>query len=151
MNFLDRIVDRWDWLVGKVRPVWRIIVMVFCGIGKFFLYLWRFVWFFRGVLVSLPVAAVALYIAAQAQKKLPEVLEITHIIIDPKAENALFDLFVMTEDFITRDVAIFAPLALTAFCIAMTILSKRTLYPWLISVFTLVLPIVLYVLNTYPM
>ena len=118
---------------------------------KFFLYLWKFIWFFRGAVISVPVAAAALYIASQAREKLPEVVEITHIIIDPNAENPLFGLFVMTSDLITRDVAIFVPLVLTGFCIIMTILSKRTLYPWLISVFSLVLPIVIYALNTYPM
>jgi hypothetical protein len=72
-------------------------------------------------------------------------------VIDKDAEDAIFGLFVMTSEQITRDVAIAAPLGLTAVCLICTIFSKRTLYPWLISVFTLCLPIVMYLLNTYPM
>jgi hypothetical protein len=90
-------------------------------------------------------------VAAWGREKLPEVVQITHVVIDRDAEDALFGLFVMTTEQITRDVALFVPLVLTAFCLVMTILSKKPLYPWLISVFTLCLPIVMYFLNTYPM
>ena len=36
-------------------------------------------------------------------------------------------------------------------CLVCTVLSKRTLYPWLISLLSLTLPVVMYYLNTYPM
>jgi hypothetical protein len=151
MNWLDRIVEKWNWLVSKVRPVWDVIKRAFSIVGTIFAVIWKAIYGLRGILLSAPVAAAALLIASWAQNNLPEVVEITHVMIDPKAENPLFGLFVMTTDLITRDVAIFAPLALTGVCLICTIFSKRTLYPWLISVFTLCLPIVMYLLNTYPM
>ena len=151
MNFLDQIVEKWNWLKDKVRPVWEATKKVFSMVGKVFAVIWKAIFSLRGIWISAPVAAAALLVASWAEKNLPEVVEITHVIIDWDAENALFGLFVMTTEFITRDVAIFVPLALTAFCLLMTILSKKTLYPWLISIFTLCLPIVLWFLNTYPM
>lgn len=151
MNFLDRIVEQWNSLVDQIRPSWILAKKIFRGVGLVFVFLWKFIFGIRGIIISVPVALAALYVASWGQQNLPEVVEITHIVIDTHAENALFGLFVMSTDMITRDVALFMPLALTAFCLVMTILSKRTLFPWLISIFTLVLPVVMYYLNTYPM
>jgi hypothetical protein len=85
------------------------------------------------------------------KEHLPEAVEVTHVMIDKEAEGAIFGLLVMTTEMLARDVVIVSSLALTALCLICTIFSKRTLYPWLISVLTLCLPIVMYYLNTYPM
>ena len=151
MHWLDWIVEKWNWLKDKVRPVWDVIKKVFIILYRIFMALWKTVYSLRGVLLSIPVAIAGMIVAAWGQSNLPEVVEITHVIIDRNAENPLFGLFVMTTDLITRDVALFVPLALTAFCLVMTILSKRTLFPWVISILTLCLPIVIWFLNTYPM
>lgn len=151
MNWLDKIVEKWNWLVGKVRPVWEATKNVFGSIGYVLSLLWKYIYMFRGILISAPVAAAAVLVASWSQKNLPEMVEITHVVVDKEAEGALFGLFVMTTEQIGRNVAVGVPLFLTAVCLVFTILSKRTLYPWLISVFTLCLPIVMYFLNTYPM
>ncbi len=151
MNWLDKIVEKWNWLKDQVRPVWNATKKAFSVVGNIFAVIWKVIYSLRGILISAPVAAAALLIASWAQQNLPEVVQITHVVIDRDAENALFGLFVMTSDLITRDVAIFVPLVLTGFCLLMTVLSKKVLYPWLISIFTLCLPIVMWALNTYPM
>ena len=151
MNWLDRIVEKWNWLKDQVRPVWDVFKRAFSILAIIFRALWKTVFGLRGIILSAPVAAAAIWVAAWGQKKLPEVVEITHVAIDLEAENALMGMFVLNTELITRDVALFVPLALTAFCLLMTILSKKTLYPWLISIFTLCLPVVMWFLNTYPM
>lgn len=151
MNWLDKIVEKWNWLVGKVRPVWEATKNVFGSIGHVLSLLWKYIYMFRGILISAPVAAAAVLVASWSQKNLPEMVEITHVVVDKESEGALFGFFVMTTEQIGRNVAVGVPLFLTAVCLVFTILSKRTLYPWLISVFTLCLPIVMYFLNTYPM
>ena len=151
MNWLDRIVEKWNWLLSKVRPVWDVTKKVFSVIGNVFRVIWKILFGIRGILISAPVAAAAIYIASWAQEHLPEAVEITHVMIDKEAEGAIFGLFVMTTEMLARDVVIVSSLALTALCLICTIFSKRTLYPWLISVLTLCLPIVMYYLNTYPM
>ena len=42
------------------------------------------------------------------------------------------------------------PLILTCFCLLLMFCSKKILYPWLISVFSLMLPIVLWLTNVFP-
>ena len=42
------------------------------------------------------------------------------------------------------------PLGLTLGCLALMFLSKRATFPWIISVFTLALPLLLLLSNLYP-
>ena len=151
MNWLDRIVEKWNWLVGKVRPVWDVIAAIFRGIGRVFALTWKYIFLFRGIIISAPLAAAAVIVAAWGRKNLPDMVEITHVALNREAEGAIFGMFVMNTEFISQDVAVYVPLTLTGICVVMTILSKRTLYPWLIGVLTLCLPIVMYLLNIYPM
>ena len=51
---------------------------------------------------------------------------------------------------ISRDLAVLGPLAVTGGCLLLMFCSRRTFYPWIISIFTLVLPILLYLTNVYP-
>lgn len=50
---------------------------------------------------------------------------------------------------VTRGVAVLTPLALTVLCLVLMLCSKKVLYPWLISVFSLVLPLVIWLTNTF--
>ncbi len=51
---------------------------------------------------------------------------------------------------ISRGTAVLLPLAVTAICIALMLCSKKMLYPWLISMFSLVLPLVIWFSSTFP-
>lgn len=89
-----------------------------------------FRWFFqlRGVALSLPVAVIAVLLAVNNAANLPGALMIG------AGRNVIT---------IGRSVLIMGPLALTALSILMTLFSKKVIYPWLISVFTLLLPLAL--------
>ena len=50
---------------------------------------------------------------------------------------------------ITRGVAVLVPLAVTCICIVLMLCSKKMLYPWLISVLSLVLPWVIWLASTF--
>ena len=50
---------------------------------------------------------------------------------------------------ISREMAVYGPLALTGGCLLMMIFSRKVIYPWLISVFTLLLPLLLIALNFF--
>jgi hypothetical protein len=52
---------------------------------------------------------------------------------------------------VPRELAVIAPVAVTALCVLLVLCSKKALYPWLISIFTLVLPALIYYTNIYPM
>ena len=54
-------------------------------------------------------------------------------------------------DLISRNSAIMWPLAVTGACLVLMFFSKKALFPWAVSIFTLVLPILLLFSNAYPM
>ena len=97
-------------------------------------------WLFRlrKILLSLPVIVVSVYLAVLNSKRLPETVGIG---LQETGE------FLQT---VPRQVAVFGPLAITAVCLLLMLCSKKTLYPWLISVFTLVLPVFVWFVATFP-
>ena len=51
---------------------------------------------------------------------------------------------------ITRELAVLGPVAITALCLLLMFCSKRILTPWFVSIFSLVLPVFVLVLNIFP-
>ena len=52
--------------------------------------------------------------------------------------------------FVARGVAVLIPFGVTLVCLLMMLCSKKILYPWLISLFSLVLPLVVWLTNNLP-
>lgn len=50
---------------------------------------------------------------------------------------------------IDRSVAVYGPLALTFLCLILMFCSRKTLYPWLISIFSLALPGLILLTNLF--
>ena len=100
--------------------------------------IWKYLYMFRGVIISIPVAVVAIMQALKNADHLPEEVGI---------ELLSTGEFGMT---VGRTTAVLVPLAVTGVCILMTCISKRTLFPWLISVFSIVLPLLIWFTNVYP-
>ncbi len=92
----------------------------------------------RSILLSIPVAIAAIALAIRNMAKLPEQVGVN---LQASGEYAMT---------ISRGVAILGPLALTAVCLLLMFCSRRVVYPWLISLFSLVLPLVLWFTNTFP-
>lgn len=100
--------------------------------------IWKVIWTCKGVIISLPVLWIAIVQAFQNAGRLPEMVG-----LNIQATGA----YGMT---VTRSTAVVVPLLITLVCILMTCLTKRNLFPWLISVFSLVLPVLIWVINIYP-
>lgn len=98
----------------------------------------------RGLLISIPVAIIALKLAAENSALLPEIVHFEAAGVDA-AKNLVFETYT-----VTRQVAVMAPLTLTFASLLMVVLSRRIVYPWVISVFTLLLPYILQIINTFP-
>jgi hypothetical protein len=92
----------------------------------------------RSVFLAIPVIFLALRLAAYNSEHLPLLVG-----LDLQTSGE----FAKT---ISRQTAVTFPLFLTGGCLVLTFLSKKTLYPWLISVFSLAIPILLLVTNMYP-
>ena len=100
--------------------------------------IWHYIYMFRAVIISLPVLAVAIWQAFVNASRLPEMVGINLLATGEYAT------------IIPRTTAVLIPLLVTVGCILLTCFSKRILFPWLISAFTLVLPWLIWITNIYP-
>ncbi len=92
----------------------------------------------RGLFMAIPVIIAALWLAAYNAEHLPLLVGIN---LQTTGE------FART---ISRQTAVTFPLFITGGCLVMTLLSRKNLYPWLISIFSLAIPLLLLVTNLYP-
>lgn len=99
--------------------------------------LWKWVYRLRSVILAIPVAAIAAFLAIYNMATLPSKVGIN---LQASGEYA---------QMVSREVAVFGPLAVTAVCLLMTFCSKKVLYPWLISLFSLLLPLVILLTNAF--
>ncbi len=109
------------------RSIWQVLSIV--GV-----WLFRF----RGLFMSIPVVIAALWLAVKNNTNLPEQVGI---------------LIQSTGDYqwmVERGTAVMIPLLVTGGCLVLMLCSRRTVYPWLISVFSLVLPLLIYITNVFP-
>jgi len=118
---------------GKEKTV-RVLKTTGKVLGGIGLWIYRL----RGFFMAIPVALAALYLAAQNMSRLPEEVGINLL---PNGEYQYL---------ISRSLAVTAPLLVTGACLIMMFLSRRTVYPWIISIFTLVLPLLIWVTNVFP-
>ena len=98
------------------------------------LWLWRLRKFF----LAIPIVWLAIYLAQLNYSLLPEMVGID---LQTTGEYARM---------ITREAAVYGPLAVTAVCLLMMFLSRKTLYPWLICLFSMALPILVLITNIFP-
>lgn len=92
----------------------------------------------RSLVLSIPVAVVALALAVRNLAQLPAQVGFNML------SNGQYQFMV------SKGIAVCLPLAITAVCLCMMLLSKKMLYPWLISVFSLVLPLAIWLSCVFP-
>lgn len=145
-SFVDKLRAFWE----KVRPGFQVVGRIFRAIGKVFYKIGHYLYLMRSLILGAPVAAAAVILADRNMSELPKMVEVTKMAINTKSQDALFGFLELTTATISRDLAVYAPLMLTAVCILMMIFSKRMLYPFLIALFTLCLPLALYFFSVFP-
>ena len=99
---------------------------------------WKWVFHLRSVGLAIPIAIIAILLAMHNSANLPEQVGMN---IQSTGEY---------EQMVDRDVAVYAPLALTGVCLFLMLCSRKVLYPLLISIFSLALPILILITNTFP-
>ena len=92
----------------------------------------------RRFIMAIPVVWFALKLADYNRQNLPEQVGLNIQV------NGTY------ETMIERNLAIYGPLGVTLACLALMFFTRRARYPWIISVFTLVLPILIWFTNYYP-
>lgn len=91
----------------------------------------------RHIFMAAPVVYGAIRLAVLNSKTLPESVGLN---LQSNGEYAMI---------VTRSYAVYGPLLVTAFCLLLMFCSKKAWYPWIISIFTLALPLLIYVTNVY--
>ena len=138
MGFLESISDKWDAIVEKSAPACKKVGNFFSKLGCSITKVWKFTVKFKQFILAIPVAAGALILALRNMRVLPKQVGFGLQL------DGTFDFVV------ARGIAVLGPLAITAMCLLLMFCSKRVLTPWLVSVFSLAIPIVLWIMNCYP-
>ncbi len=123
--------------IQKFKEVWAKISIAFRKIEEVITVICRCIFKLRKVFMAIPVVYLAFRIASLNMERLPEAEGLN---LQSNGEFALM---------VTREYAVYGPLGLTGFCLLLMFFSRKTLYPWVISIFTLVLPYLLYLTNLY--
>ena len=143
-KFLRKLNRFWD---DKIRQPWnrftdtetmRKVIAFLKKVGIVLTMTGRWAYRLRSLVLSIPVFVCACALAIRNVSLLPELVGIN---ILASGEYQWF---------ISRGAAVMLPLALTAVCLLLMFCSKKILYPWLISVFSLVLPIALWFTYLFP-
>jgi len=92
----------------------------------------------RKLFLAVPVVLVGMRIFMYAKENLPN--QVGVLLEESGAFRYMLD----------RDSAMACCLYLTGACLLMMFLSRKVIYPWIISLFSLVLPLVLVVTNLFP-
>ncbi len=98
---------------------------------------------YRSVAMAIPVAAGSAILTTFNLAKLPSKVMIN---LPAIAERDI--ILKMVE--MDKGTAIIVPVLITAVCLLMMFCSRRQLYPWLISLFSLVLPVFLLIAGMFP-
>ena len=135
-DFFTQIKEKITELMQPCMPAFRTIGRVFKDIGYVLKLLFRWMYMLKGLFLSIPVAFAAIALALESMKRLPEEVGIGLL---ANGEYAYM---------ISRGWAANIPLIITGICLVMVLCSRRVTYPWLISVFSLAIPILLMVTSS---
>ena len=135
---MESISSGWNAFVEKSAPTFKKIGQFFRKSRDKSVQVWRFMVKFKHFILAIPVAAGAV------------ILAIRNIGALPKRVGFGLQLDGTFNFVVPRGIAVLGPVAVTAMCLLLMFCSKRVLTPWLVSVFSLVLPILIWIINCYP-
>lgn len=138
MNFFHLLSEKWNMLCRKAKPVMDKVAAVCRRIGRYVKSITIYVIKLRKIFLAVPVVVAAILLALNNLGSLPQIVGI-NLMADGNFSFVL-----------DRLTAVLAPLLVTAVCLLLMFCSKRTLTPWLVSVFSLTLPLIILVINTFP-
>ena len=130
-EFREKWNQFWDRVRTTMAPVDRVVGKIRDVLSFVFTWIYRL----RGILISAPVAIAAWKLALYNKANLPQEVGLNMLSTGEFAQT------------ISLQSAVMVPFFLTIGCLAMVLCSRKTLYPWIISVFTLAVPLLLLMTN----
>ena len=138
MEFFAKVEQVWRVICDKATIAWKAFSKAMGKVGRVLKIIGTYIYKLRGLLLAMPVIIGAVILACVNLNNLPAEVGINLL------ANGDFGSTV------SRGTAVLVPLGVTGVCVALTMCSRKPLYPWLISLFSLALPILIYVINVYP-
>ena len=138
MEKLNEIKNKLLALWAKTEPFRSTTGRIFDKIGFVLSVIWKWIYRLRSIWLTVPVALAAVRLALWNMNNLPETVGI-YLLSDGSYQWMM-----------ERFAAVVGPLGVTAACLFLMFCSRRVVYPWLISIFTLALPILIYITNLFP-
>ena len=117
----------------KLGPVATALLAVWKVISGTVIWIFRL----RKYIMATPVAYFAVKMAIANANRLPDMVG-----LDIQASGEFARM-------VSRQQAVLGPLGVTAFCLVLVLCSRKPLLPWLISIFTLILPLLIWMTNYY--
>lgn len=107
-------------------------------VGYVLLVIWKWIYNLRSIFLAVPVVIVTIRLAILNLNRLPDSVG---LMLMPSGEYQWM---------VEKGMAVMGPIALTAACLFLMFISRRVVYPWLISVFSLTVPLLIYITNIFP-
>lgn len=138
MKQMEQLTAKWNELREKIAPVLEKAGTGCQKVKHVWTAAWPWIWRFRKVLFAIPVVYLALYFARLNWNVLPEQVGLN---LQSNGEYARY---------VSRELAVYGPLGVTGGCLAMMFLSRKTVYPWMICMFSMLLPALILITNIFP-
>ena len=138
MKQLEQLTAKVDALREKAKPVMEKADQGYRKVKEVWGVAWPWIWRLRKVLFAIPVVYLALYFARLNWNVLPDLVGLN---LQTNGEYA---------QYMSKELAVWGPLGVTAGCLAMMFLSRKTVYPWMICMFSMLLPLLILVSNIFP-
>lgn len=118
----------------KIRGAWNNSASARGKIASFCSATGKWTYKLRAFVLAIPIVVIAVILAVSNMATLPAAVAIG-------LPNIVNGILVFQEVLVSKILAVFIPLLVTAFCLLMMFLSKRISFPFLVSLFSLILPI----------
>ena len=131
MNKIAVWMENWNKKLEPMKPGLK-------KAGNILSLIFTWIWRLRSVFLSIPGLWAALRLARMNWELLPDAVGLG-ILADGQFSYM-----------ITKQLAVYGPLGVTAACLLMVVLTRKTLYPWLVSIMSLSIPILIWITNMFP-
>lgn len=129
---------KWNELTQKAQPGISSAEQFCHKTGKVLNLTGVWIWRLRKVIMAIPIIWLSIYIARLNYNMLPDMVGIN---LQLTGEYARM---------VSKSLAVYGPLAITGACMLMMMVSRKTLFPWLICLFSLALPMLILFTNVFP-
>ncbi len=138
MKQMEQLTAKVEELREKARPALEKADALYQKGKKIWNVAKPWVWRFRKVIFAIPVVYLALYFARLNWNVLPELVGLNLQVTGEYAQ------------YISKELAVYGPLGVTGACLTMMFLSRKTVYPWMICMISMLLPILILLTNIFP-